>query len=346
MRIVLIAARAIIRVNSRRLLSSSSTTPPKDGLTPQQFEHLWRDQDARIRTDFNEDEFRLVVDNLHALSLRIRRSLNIETMITRAIYSNICQSILSPKTDGDTPTPSKLSLIEKLKTTSDNWSIIFDNVGRVMSLVTDLPLPANRRGSLRTPVSLDLVLNSLYVDIYRGLSTLQSTHVPAQLTLFAELNADLIDLDSLKLNAQLLASYFEYSTRVRPELKQSGAVLRPAIRTYLLYIDFYLLVHKKTLKSDPVDASIEPFLNSTRTLTRLLISQFNGMDSIHEDNLNEFFRFFSFDETLWAKSARWLIQHSRTSVSTSVEGAFTPALRGRLFVFDFIFYFYSIFLIN
>ena len=144
--------------------------------------------------------------------------------------------------------------------------------------------------------------------------------------LITDLNADIIDLERFQLNSDLVSALYEYSRLNKPQLAKSLSILRPVIRVHLLYLDLYLLVNKKTLRSS--DDRIEAYQNRIGKLVRLIMSNYENLDSIHEQLIDEYFWYFSFDHRLWFNSSQWILQSSKANIAKSFEKLYSPALRG------------------
>lgn len=294
-------------------------------LSVQHYEKLWQEQDLKLQNNFTRDEFKFVIKNLFSFSKAVSRTINFDHTITKSVYS-ISKQLIHPATREE----SQINLVEKLKASSENWSVIFNNLWPVVSLVTsEFNEPTSNKQTMRKQIDRETLINSFYAHMFTGFSQLQSDSTMTKIELFSDLNDEMIDLEKLKLNSELLLTYIEYLRQRKPDILNSQASLRHAIRVCLLYVDFYLLINKKTLKK--VDSKIEPFLRSAITMTRQLMTQFNGLDSIHHESQSEFFRFFSFDELLWLKSSEWLKKTIKIDMISSFENLFTSALRGKFF---------------
>lgn len=293
-------------------------------LSSKEYEKLWDEQDTKLHKSFSQEEFNFIIQHLYNFSIHIYRGYFSSRAINNSVYYNISKEILNPT---KLPKTLQTSILTKFKTSSENWSIIFDNIPKLVKILEDeKSITHSDNQILLLRRNKENYINTLHLEMFTGFSRLQSDLNQNETRFFTELNSENFDLNLLKLYADLISTYYHYSTTKYPELKRTGLVLKNMIRVNHQYVDVFLLVNKKSLKK--IDASIEPYLKIANTFTRQYMSQFGGLDLIHEDALIDFFQMFSYDETLWLKSSKWLLETNRENLYKSLESMLVHALIG------------------
>lgn len=156
-------------------------------LKPHDFEKLWLEQDAKMRTNFSQDEFKFVIGSLYNLVRFIKTASGHNQKILHAsILKNIAKRFLYPEeeTEGEAATSAAVnaSLLSKLKQSSgENWSIVFDNIPRVISLVDEVDkVNLWDPRAVRKPFTQEEILRGMHVDLFDTFSEVQSKELASK----------------------------------------------------------------------------------------------------------------------------------------------------------------------
>lgn len=156
-------------------------------LKPHDYEKLWLEQDSKMRTNFSQDEFKFVIGSLYNLVRFIKTASGHNQKILHAsILKNIAKRFLYPdeETEGEAATSAAVnaSLLSKLKQPSgENWSIVFDNIPRVISLVDEVDkVNLWDPRAIRKPFTQEEILRGMHVDLFDTFSEVQSRELASK----------------------------------------------------------------------------------------------------------------------------------------------------------------------
>ena len=140
-----------------------------------------------MRTNFSQDEFKFVIGSLYNLVRFIKTASGHNQKILHAsILKNIAKRFLYPEeeTEGEAATSAAVnaSLLSKLKQPSgENWSIVFDNIPRVISLVDEVDkVNLWDPRAVRKPFTQEEILRGMHVDLFDTFSEVQSRELASK----------------------------------------------------------------------------------------------------------------------------------------------------------------------
>ena len=282
------------------------------------YEELWQNTKPFLKIKENRinfTEFKIIIDNVHVLIDFWKfaegnfKNKPIRTFLESTFYD------------------SNNNLGQKFTSNSTNWSTLYENIEKISYLIDKNDIVKSR---------LNVYLkDTLELYLFEHLHRLQDNESFTNEDI-KEFSLSKTDFDRLKFNTDLSFSLFNYlKDSERINKKQNENLSFFVVKIGLIFIEKFLLMNKSSIKyleknADKKNNEILSYLFNIENYIENLMKNYKNFDSIPDFKKGDFFKIFSFYESKWLNSAKWLLNTNLNELNIHHYNLFIYAAKGSI----------------
>lgn len=299
-------------------VDSSNVYRTKINFKENDYEMLWKNTQPFLtikenRIDF--DEFKIVIDNVHELVDFWK--------FTEGNFKNKPIKTFFESTFSD----SNNKICEKFTSNCSNWSSLYENIGKISYLI-------DQKDTVKSKLNVylnDILDFYLFEHLYRLQENESFTNQDIK-----KFSLTKTDFERLKFKTDLGFSLFNYLKQSeRLKKKQDENLSFFLVKTGLIFIENFLSMNKSSIKyleknADQKNSEILTYLFKIEKHIENLMKNYENFDTIPEFKKSDFFKFFSFYESKWLNSAKWLLNTELNELNVQHYNLFIYAVKGSI----------------